>query len=85
MINYEKIADAIDLELDLAHSIGEPSATFLDAVDLLNEGYDLFFSESDWMTVIRGIRNDHFRQLRGEEKSIMDNLLTRVLDIVSFG
>jgi len=85
MIDYEKIADAIDREVDLAYSIGEPSADFLDAVELLNYAIDDFYSESDWMDTIRYIRNDHFKKLRGEEKSIMDNLLTRVLDIVSFG
>ena len=85
MINYERIADAIDREVDLAYSIGEASATFLDAVQLLNIAYDDFYSENDFMLTIRHIRNDHFRKLRGEEKSILDNLLTRVLDIVSFG
>ena len=88
MINYDKIADAIDREADLAYSIGElgePSATFLDAVELLDIAIDKFYSEADFMDLIRFIRNDHFRDLRGEEKSIMDNLLTRVLDIVSFG
>jgi len=57
----------------------------LDAVQLLNIAYDDFYSENDFMLTIRHIRNDHFRKLRGEEKSILDNLLTRVLDIVSFG
>lgn len=85
MINYEKVSDAIDREVDLAYSIGEPSETFLDAVELLNYAYDDFYSVSEFMSTIRYIRNDHFGRLRGEEKSIMDNLLTRVLDIVSFG
>jgi len=85
MINFEKVSDAIDQEVDLAYSIGEPSATFLDAVTLLNYAYDDVYSVSDWMLTIRHIRNNHFGRLRGEEKSIMDNLLTRVLDIVSFG
>tara|TARA_R100001440_G_C2468634_1_gene111257 strand:+ start:311 stop:565 length:255 start_codon:yes stop_codon:yes gene_type:complete len=84
MINYKKIQDAIDREEDLAMSIGA-SDTFLDAVDLLQEGVDLRYDENEWFAVLREIRHNHFGRARGEMKSILDNLLTRVLDIVSFG
>ena len=84
MINYKKIQDAIDREYDLAYSIGA-SDTFLDAVDLLQEGVDFGYNEDEWFAVLREIRHDHFGRARGEMKSILDNLLTRVLDAVEFG
>lgn len=85
MINYDKIDDAIQREADLAYSIGYPSITFENAIGVLWEGVNLSYTEDEWLSVIREVRNDHFGRLRGEEKSILDNLLTRVLDIVSFG
>ena len=84
MINYEEIQDAINREADLAYGIGV-SDTFFDAIYLLQEGIDYQYTYDEWLDVLREIRLDHFGRARGEMKSILDNLLTRVLDIVSFG
>jgi len=84
MINYEKIQDAINREADLAYSIGYPTMNFEHAVGELQDGIDFDYTEDEWFAVIREVRNNYFSRLRGEEKSILDNLLTQVLDIVSF-
>jgi len=86
MINYGKIQDAIDREADLAYSLGGyPSMKFEHAIGELQDGIDFGYTEDEWYEVIREVRNNYFGRLKGEEKSILDNLLTRVLDIVSFG
>jgi hypothetical protein len=85
MIDYRKIQDAIDREADLAYGIGYPSMNFEHAIGELQDGIDYGYTEDEWFEVIREVRNNYFGRLKGEEKSILDNLLTRVLDIVSFG
>lgn len=85
MINYGKIQDAINREADLAYSIDYPTMNFEHAIGELQDGIDFGYTEDEWFAVIREVRNNYFGRLKGEEKSILDNLLTRVLDIVSFG
>jgi len=85
MINYDKIQDAINREADLAYSIGHPSMNFEHAIGELQDGIDFEYTYHEWLDVIRELRNSYFGRLRGEEKSILDNLLTRVLDAVEFG
>lgn len=85
MINYGKIQDAIDRETNLAFRAGIPNNGFLNAIDMLEEAVDNEYTYHEWLDLIREIRNNQFTQARGEMKSILDNLLTRVLDAVEFG
>jgi len=85
-MNYNKLEDVVISYEDDASSMGiNTSGAFDEAVELVYEAIDDKYDEQEFQEVLREIRIDIFGDARGEAKSLLDNMLYELLDVVSFG
>ncbi|QDP66690.1 MAG: hypothetical protein Unbinned1446contig1005_11 [Prokaryotic dsDNA virus sp.] len=85
-MNYNKLEDVVTDYMADAYSMGiNTSGAFDEAVDMVIEAIDDKYGEQDFLELLRIIRIDIFGNARGEAKSLLDNMLYELLDVVSFG
>ena len=85
-MNYNKLEDVVTGYLDDADRMGiNTSGAFDEAVEMVYEAIDDKYDEQEFQDVLREIRIDIFGDARGEAKSLLDNMLYELLDVVSFG
>jgi len=85
-VNYQAIEDAVYDAIDYAEGgRGGMSVSFQLVTEDLLDGVQNRLNQSDWEYILRYHRLNSWMNMRGEEKEVMDNLLGRILDLVTFG
>ena len=85
-MNYNKLDDVVYNYIDDANRMGiKTSGAFDEAVEMVLDAIDDKYDEREFQEVLRTIRIDIFGNARGESKSLLDNMLYELLDVVSFG